>query len=209
MQNNSAAISRKLSDPDFQSILVNKCIGLTMGMFIIVVVLLIHDLMVWFNPPIPKYFFVDGKNPPHPVVALDSPIVNDAELLDWTVRTVLAPYNVNYHDFPVQLNTAARKFTQNGWNTFAKSYISSGNFEAMKQGMILCFAQAQRSAVITESLLINGGLAYRIQFPIVQTCQNSNQSNTQKMMLTALVLRTNSEDHNEGLVVDQLVAVAQ
>ena len=122
---------------------------------------------------------------------------------------MLAPYNVNYHDYPEELNTAGRRFTNNGWGTFADSYIKSGNFEAMKQGMLLCFAQAQRSAVITESKIVNGALGYRIQVPIVQLCQNSNQVNTQKMLLTALVLRTNSEDHLDGLAVEQLVAVAQ
>ncbi len=63
--------------------------------------------------------------------------------------------------------------------------------------------------VITESKIVDGALAYRIQTPIVQTCQNSNQVNTQKMMLTALVLRTNAEDHLDGLAIDQLVAVVQ
>jgi intracellular multiplication protein IcmL len=54
----------------------------------------------------------------------------------------------------------------------------------MKQVM-LCFAQA-RAAVIVDTKLISGALAYRIQFPILQTCQNSQQASTQKMILTAL-----------------------
>jgi intracellular multiplication protein IcmL len=43
---------------------------------------------------------------------------------------------------------------------------------------------------------------------VVQTCQNSQEANSQKMLLTALIKRTNAEDHSEGLVVDQLVAKA-
>jgi intracellular multiplication protein IcmL len=57
--------------------------------------------------------------------------------------------------------------------------------------------------------MVNGALAYRVQAPIVQTCQNTNEANTQRMMLTAVVMRTNAEDHRDGLVIDQLVAVAQ
>ena len=209
MQNQRAAIMRKLSDPDFQASLVNKSLGLVMGLSVLLAAFVIHDAWIWTHPPTPKYFVVDGRNPPRAMAALDSPIINDAELLDWTVKAVLAPYNVNYHDYPVELNTAGRRFTGNGWSTFAGSYIKSGNFEAMKAGMLLCFAQAQRSAVITETLILEGALAYRIQVPILQTCQNSNQANTQKMMLTALVKRTNSEDHPDGLAIEQLVAVAQ
>ncbi len=46
-----------------------------------------------------------------------------------------------------------------------------------------------------------------MQVPIVQTCQNSQQANTQKLMVTALVVRTNEEDHPDGLAVEQLVAM--
>ena len=131
------------------------------------------------------------------------------QLLDWTVKWASAPYNVNYHDYPEELNTAGRHFTLNGWRTFAESYIKSGNYEAMKQGLMLCFAQAQRAAVIVDTKLISGALAYRIQFPILQTCQNSQQANTQKMILTALVVRTNDEGHRDGIAIDQLVAEAR
>ncbi|VFU17628.1 Intracellular multiplication protein IcmL (plasmid) [Methylocella tundrae] len=209
MQNQNAAIMRKLSDPDFQASLVNRSLGLVTGLSVLLGAFVIHDAWIWTHPPTPKYFIVDGKSAPRAMTAVDSPIVNDAELLDWTVKAVLAPYNVNYHDYPLELNTAGRRFTTNGWSTFAGSYIKSGNFEAMKKGMLLCFAQAQRSAVIVDSKIVGGALAYRVQVPIVQTCQNTNEANTQRMMLTALVVRTNAEDHPEGLQIEQLVAVAQ
>jgi intracellular multiplication protein IcmL len=207
MQNKHAAIDRRLSDPDFMALLMYRSIALNIGLSILSGVLVFHDLYEWTHPPTPKYFFVDGKNPPKPVRALDSPVVDDAELLDWTVKAVLAPYNVNYHDYPVQLNTAGRRFTPSGWSSFAHSYINGGNFEAMKKAMLLCYAQAQRSAVITEAATFQGALSYRVQVPIVQTCQNSQQANTQKLMVTALVVRTNAEDHPDGLAVEQLVAM--
>jgi intracellular multiplication protein IcmL len=206
MQNKRAAVDRRLSDPDFQGLLVTRSLALTFGLSLLSAVLVLHDLYLWTHPPAPKFFFVDGKNPPMPAKALDSPIVDDVELLEWTVKAVLAPYNVNYHDYPVQLNTAGRRFTADGWASFAKSYINGGNFEAMKKAMLLCYAQAQRSAVITEASTFKGALSYRVQVPIVQTCQNSQQANTQKLMITALVVRTNAEDHPDGLAIEQLVA---
>ena len=51
-----------------------------------------------------------------------------------------------------------------------------------------------------------GALAYEIQVPIVQTCENVNQTSTNNLMITALVVRTNSDDHPDGLAIDQLVA---
>ncbi|HUZ64407.1 MAG TPA: DotI/IcmL/TraM family protein [Acetobacteraceae bacterium] len=208
MQNQHAAVMRRLSDPDFQASLVNRCIALALGVSALLVAFVAHDAYVWTHPPAPRYFFIDGKHPPRPVTALGSPIVDDTELLDWTVKAVLAAYNVNYHDYPEQLTAAGRRFTPHGWSTFATSYIKGGNFAEMKHAMLLCYAQAQRAAIIRQTSIVDGALAYQIQFPLVQTCQNTNQQSTQNMVMTALVVRTNSNDHPDGLAVDQLVATA-
>jgi intracellular multiplication protein IcmL len=206
MRNQREAVAQRLSDPDFQGRLVVRCIGLTLAMAALLIMALGHSAYVWSNPPEPRYFFVDGRNPPRPVVALSSPIVDDAQLLDWTVRAVLAPYNVDYHFYPQQLNTASRRFTLHGWNTFANSFIGSGNFEQLKRASLLCHAQAQRAALITEALRVRGALAWRVQVPIVQTCANVNQTSTNNLMITALVVRSNAEAHVDGLAVEQLVA---
>ena len=117
MRNQAAAVSRRLSDPDFQGALVNRCILLTLGMGAVLCASLLYDAWMWTHPVPPRYFFTDGKHAPRPVVALDSPIVDDTQLLDWTVQAILAPYNVDYYNYPVQLNTASRRFTLRGWNT--------------------------------------------------------------------------------------------
>jgi intracellular multiplication protein IcmL len=177
-----------------------------MIMAAVVVVSLVHDAYQWTHPVSPRYFFVDGKHAPHPAVALDSPIVDDPELLDWTVKAVLAPYNVDYFNYPVELNTASRRFTLRGWNTFAQSFIAQGNFDELKRARLLCHAQSQRAAVIHQTSYVQGALAYQIQFPITQTCENANQTSSNNMVVTALVIRTNDDDHPDGLAIDQLVA---
>jgi intracellular multiplication protein IcmL len=42
--------------------------------------------------------------------------------------------------------------------------------------------------------------------PIMQTCENVNQQSANNLLITALVVRTNSDDHPDGLAVEQLVA---
>ena len=209
MPNQASAVSRRLSDPDFQASLVTRCIALTMCFVVLECVRLAHDVYIWMNPPKPSFFRFDGRTPPQPLVALDSPIVDDTELLQWTVKAVLASYSINYHDYAEQLNTAGRRFTANGWNSFADEFKKTGNLEAMKRGRMLCYAQAQRAALIRETKVIGGRLAYDIQFPLVQTCQNTQQEATTRLMMTALVVRTDIQDHADGLAIEQLVADAQ
>jgi len=86
MQNQHAAVTRRLSDPDFQASLVNKCIGLVIFLTVALAAFVVHDAYMWTHPPTPKYFYIDGKHPPRPATALNSPIVDDTELLDWTVK---------------------------------------------------------------------------------------------------------------------------
>jgi intracellular multiplication protein IcmL len=206
MRNQAAAVSRRLSDPDFQGALVNRCILLTLGMGAVLCVSLLYDAWTWTHPVPPRYFFTDGKHAPRPVVGLDSPIVDDTQLLDWTVQAILAPYNVDYYNYPVQLNTASRRFTLRGWNTFVGSFIGRGNFDELKRARLLCHAQSQRAAVIHQTSYMQGALAYQIQVPITQTCENANQTSSNNLMITALVIRTNDDDHPDGLAIDQLVA---
>jgi intracellular multiplication protein IcmL len=206
MKNQTVAVTRRLSDPDFQASLVSRCLALALGMGALLALALAHDAIVWLNPVQPRYFFVDGKNPPKPVVALDSPIVDDTELLEWSVQAILAPYNVDYYNYPAELNTASRRFTVRGRNTFAASYIATGNFDELKRARLLCHAQSQRAAVIHQTSYVQGALAYQVQEPITQTCENVNQSSTNNLLITALVVRTNADDHPDGLAIDQLVA---
>ncbi|GAV35517.1 Macrophage killing protein with similarity to conjugation protein [Roseomonas sp. TAS13] len=206
MQNSATAVQRRISDPDFQAALVRWCLGLTGTMAVLMAFLLAHDAYMWLNPPAPKYFFVDGRNPPRPAAALDSPIVDDVQLLQWAVHAILATYSVDYHNYPSQLNTAGMAFSQQGWTSFARSYIGSGNFEQMKKARLLCYAQAQRAATIPKTDVINGRLAYQVQFPMVQTCENTQQFTTQTMMMTATVMRTDDQRHPDGLIIEELVA---
>jgi len=204
--NQNAAITRRLSDPDFQGQLVSRCLLLTSVMAGLLAVSLVHDAWMWVHPPQPKFYIVDGKGPPREVRGLDSPVLDDAELLDWTVKAALAPYDIDYYNYPILLNTASRRFTVRGWNTFAASFIDKGNFDEIKRARLLCHAQAQRAALIHQSSYVEGALAYQIQVPIVQTCENVNQVSTNFLMINALVVRTNADDHPDGLVIDQMVA---
>jgi intracellular multiplication protein IcmL len=209
MKNAHAAVTRRLSDPDFQGALVTKCLGLTLGLGALLAVSLIHDAYVWMNPVKPLFFISDGKGFTRPLTPVDSPIIGDTELLEWTVQAAVAPYNVDYFNYAKELNTASRRFTVRGWNTFASSYVGQGNFDELKRARLLCHAQSQRAAVIHQTSFVQNALAYQVQVPIVQTCENVNQTSTNNLMVTALVVRTNAEDHPDGLAIDQLVATTQ
>lgn len=206
MTNQREAVSRRFSDPDFQGRIMQTSLGLNLFMAALVAVFVIHDTYVWLNPPKRLIIISDGKGATRPVMPVDAPIVDEVEVLNWTVSSVLAAYNINYHDYREQFGQAGRRFTYAAWNSFAESYINTKNLDEIKQSRLLCYAQAERAAVVTDSSLKSGHLAYTIQFPMVLTCQNVREENTQHVVVTVGVIRTEADDHPEGLAIDQLVA---
>jgi len=206
MRNQQAAVARRVSDPDFAGSLVNRVLTALMISMALNIAFAIHDTWVWSHPAAPKYFSVDSLEDPVPIQPLDSPVMGDTDLLNWTVSAILAPYNIDYYNYPVELNTASHQFTLRGWNTFAASFVTSGNFNELKAARLLCHAQAQRAALIVQTIFVGGALAYQVQVPISQTCENVNQISTNNYMISALVIRTNNQDYPKGLAIDQLVA---
>ena len=206
MQNNSAAKARRLSDPDFQGVIVARSLMTTLVLAFVVVILAAHDAWVWSHPPSSKYFLTDGHANSQRAVPLDSPIVDDQDMLQWSSRWILAPYNVNYHDFPIELNTAGEHYSTDGWRAFANNFIDSGNFEKMKKARLLCFAQPVRAAIVRATEIKHGHLFYAVQMPIVQTCQNVNEEHTSNLMMDATVERVDDDDHPDGLMITALVA---
>jgi intracellular multiplication protein IcmL len=206
MRNQQAAVARRITDPDFAGSLVNRVLTALMISMGLNIAFAIHDSWIWTHPEPSKYFSVDELNNPIPIQPLSGPVMGDTDLLNWTVSAILAPYNVDYYNYPTEMSEASHQFTLRGWNTFANSIISSGNFNELKSARLLCHAQTQRAALIVQTIFDNGALAYQVQVPISQTCENVNQTSTNNYMISALVIRTNDSNYPKGLAIDQLVA---
>ena len=217
MINKHGAVARKIADPHHQARVVIWCDRIELVLRAALVLLLVRDAYAWVNPPQVGHFLIEGKGPPRPVAAHDSPVLSDAQLFGWTVKAVLAPYNVNYYAYPQQLNTASRRFTLHGWNTFAESYGAAvnghnvnGNFAEMIRAGLHCYAQTERDPIYhLDHVLVVGGLTAReVEVPIVQTCGNTNGTVTQHLRLIATVARIDTPAHPDGLAIARLVAAA-
>lgn len=73
MQNQEAAVSRRLSDPDFQARVVRRCMSLTLCMLALFAVDIARDFYKAMHPAQRSFYRVDGRTPPQPMVALTLP----------------------------------------------------------------------------------------------------------------------------------------
>jgi len=205
MKIRNAAVLRRLDDPEFQGVVVDRSLLLNMVLATALAAFTLHDAYIWTHSPKPLFFFVDGQNAPRPAVPLTSPILGQDQLLSWAVKWSIAPYNINYRDFPQQLNVAGAHYTLDGWNTFAHSFIQAGNLAKLRSAKLLCYAQPTRAATVRAQSIVDGHSRYVVQFPFIQTCENVNQQNTQMLMATATIDRVEDLDHRDGLAIQQLV----
>jgi intracellular multiplication protein IcmL len=70
MQNQEAAVSRRLSDPDFQARVVRHCMRLTLCLLALFAVDVARDFYKSMHPARRAFYRVDGRSPPQPMVAL-------------------------------------------------------------------------------------------------------------------------------------------
>ena len=206
MKNQSTAVARKLSDPDFNQMLLRRSFMVQGVMGLAIVGLVADRIWASHHPPTPHYFYTDGKGTPYEIAPLDAPVMSDADLLIWTVSSVVAAYTVNFKEYRAQLTKAAAHFTIRGWNSFGAAFIQTGNFEEMKRARLVTTAQPERAATIRDRAVIGDRLTYKVELPLIVTYENENSANSAHLMVTLLVVRAIETTHPDGVAIDQINA---
>ena len=132
--------------------------------------------------------------------------MSEADLEVWTVNSIVAVYNVDFKNYRDQLSKASEHFTVSGWNSFGTAFINSGNLQKLKDARLVGSAQPERAAVIVHKAIIGDRLTWEIQFPLLVSYENENETHTQHLMVTALVVRTIETDHPDGIAIEQVNA---
>jgi len=173
---------------------------------VVIVALVADHIWIAHHPPIERFFYTDGKGTPYEITPLDQPVMSEAELLMWTVKSITAAYNVNFSEYREQLTRAAAHFTVRGWNAFGAEYIRSLNFEKMKEARLVVTAVPDRAPTIRDQAVIDGKKTYKIEAPIVVTYENENGHRDQRLLVTVIVVRVPVADHPDGIAIDQINA---
>ena len=206
MKNQSQAVDRKLSDPEFSQALLRRSFLIQSVLAAGIVGLVADRIWMSHHPPQPKFFYTDGKGTPYEIQPLDAPVMSEADLLIWTTKSIVAAYTVNFKEYRDQLSRAAAHFTVRGWNSFGAAFIETGNFEKLKRARLVATAVPERAPTIRERAVIGGSLTYKIELPLIVTYENENQAPTQRLLVTVLVVRAVETQHPDGIPIDQINA---
>ena len=204
MSNRPQAVSRKLSDPDFMQALARRSFVIQAVMAVAIVGLVADRIWIGHHPRQPLFFYTDGHGTPYEVTPLDVPVMSDAEVLTWTVQSIVAAYSVNFATYRDTLSKAASHFSNEGWNNFGSDFIKTGNLDQIKRARLTVTAQPERAATILDRPVVDGRYSCKIQFPMIVTYMNENQKITQHLMVDAVVMRSLVTSHPDGMVIDRI-----
>lgn len=206
MKNQSQAVDRKLSDPEFSQTLLRRSFLIQTVLSAGVVGLVADRIWLSHHPPRPKFFYTDGKGTPYEIQPLDAPVMSQADLLIWTTKSIVAAYTVNFKEYRDQLSRAAAHFTVRGFNSFGDAFIRTGNFEKIKTARLTVTAAPEHAATIRDRAVIGDRLTYKIEQPLVVTYENENTKVSQRLLVTVLVVRAIETEHPDGIAIDQINA---
>jgi len=159
------------------------------------------------HPPEPLYFFTDSHANLIQDTPLDQRVMPDAELMDFTARSVLAVYNFDYVHYHETLSReASPNFTVNGWNGVVTTIEATRNLDEIKANSMVVSAKALASPSIQNAALAGGHLAWRIRLPIHVTYANKVESRGMDLVVTAIAVRVPTAFHPNGVAIDSFVA---
>ena len=159
------------------------------------------------HPSEPLYFFTDSHANLVQDTPLSQPVMPDADLMEFTARSVLAVYNFDYEHYRETLSReASPNFTVAGWNGVVTAIEKTRNLDEIKASFMVVAAKPLDSPAILSLGQVGDHLAWTIRLPIHVTYANLKENRHMDLVVTAIVVRVPTAFHPNGMAIDSFVA---
>ena len=176
------------------------------GSFVLLVLVLGHIYLAHHLPE-PAYRFTDGHANLVDATPLNRPVMSDADLMDFAVRSVLAVYNTNYVYGRETLSRGANPaFTANGWKSVVAAVEAKHALEEIEARSISVSAIPLAGTAIKKWAGVGDHLTWSVQFPIRVSYSNTNDGRPVDLVITATVMRVPTALYPRGIAIDNFVA---
>lgn len=183
-----------------------------MLLFMIIVNFGLAGVIVYLitHRPAPQYFATSADGRITPLYALDQPVVNQGELVQWASQAAVAAYTYNFVNWRDSLQQASQFFTPEGWNQFQQGLKATRNLDTVIAKKLVVTAVPTGAPVIADQGILNGRYAWRVQIPLLVTYEGAGGERIQQSILVNLVImRVSTLDTPKGIAIAQFVASEQ
>ncbi|ODN44085.1 hypothetical protein BGC07_11615 [Piscirickettsia litoralis] len=134
--------------------------------------------------------------------SLSNPVENDAYVINWLSNAVVNINTLDFLNYRNQTEGKRKYFTQYGWNQYLKAFKVI--IEKVKNDQYISRATVADAPVVIQKGIVNGAYSWRLQVPIIITYQKGDSKDTQNVIWTVLIQRSN-ESKDSLLGISQIV----
>jgi intracellular multiplication protein IcmL len=182
-----------------------RVVGALLIMLVIIVALVGTVFYQLSTRPEPRYFATSSDGRITPIYALNDPVVNTEDLLQWAVRAAVAANCYNFVDYREKLQQVQNYFTPDGWKYFETALQGARTLETVIAKKLVVSAVATGTPVIIDQGVINGRYAWKVQLPLLVTYQSPNELTQQPVMATMIVTRVPTLNVPRGIAIASFV----
>ncbi len=185
-----------------------KTMTVLLGAIVIIIVLAVALAYSAMHRPEPVYFATADGWRLQQLTPLSEPLLDDEQVLQWSVDAVGHIFGFNFVDYRDQLQKASQYFTQEGYQQFIQALGASNNLETVKTQKLVLSAVVTKAPVVIAEGKLNGVYAWRVQMPVMITLQSASQQLTQNVMLSLVIVRASTLDKTSGVAIAQFIEQA-
>lgn len=187
----------------YRRLLRSQLVTLVLGL--VLVLCFVQAASRVLDPVVPQIRYVSDAGTGYPVEPIRGPLHPGPWVRTWAENTILAAYSVDYLNYRAEFTHIRPRFTASGWASFAAAFKGSGDFQRLLKGRLVSNAQAQGPPVLRNETRDR----YVIQFPMVDTFANDNETVTRRLMVTVFVRPAAIERHREGFAIYRVMTGAR
>ena len=137
---------------------------------------------------------------------LDMPNESDDAVANWATDAVLSAYRFDFLNYRTQLQKTQLNMTLAGWQNFRDALIQSANIKTIKQMMLVSTPTLRGAPTLVKKGVFNGRYAWKFIVPIHVDYRSSDQTMSQNLEVTVVVVRHPEYLNPAGLAMAQIIA---
>lgn len=179
---------------------VMKFVIISAAMNVCFLVILIYKIVY---PIEARYYGTITNGRTFPMAVLTEPNQSDTAVAEWANMAAISAFNLDFVNYPEQLQNASQYFTKAGWEQFLLALQQTNNIEQIRQKRLTVTAVAQNTPVILQKGVLNRRYSWRIQLPILITYVSASSIEQQTSVVTMLVNRISTLESYRGIGISQ------
>ncbi len=154
------------------------------------------------NPPAPQYFPTTNDGKLILPRSLSDPMFSEDHVLQWSADSARKTFSLDFLHWRDQLQSMRKAFTATGWTQFIESLKKSNNLKTLISQKMVINAEITGSPQVINKGPVLGQYAWKIQFPMLISFTNAQNTIPQPVMVTMIVIRVPVSQYPDGLAVN-------